>query len=357
MRAYAIFAFLLFASGEHLIQPALSVGNLTAALTCLETASITYIDSSTPDDLLSASQVWNKLNASTIALAVVSPANASQVQQAVSCLYAADVRAVPRSGGHSYEGYSVLSDAVTIDLKNLSYVDVNLEATQPTALVGAGTRLGELYYQVSGATNNSYTVVGGTCPPVGVGGFILGGGIGPLSRNYGLGCDQLLSVTLVDYAGNLINATAESNEDIFWASCGGGGGNFGIVVEYELKLVPLPEQSITTFSFTVPTSQIPQFLLHLTTNVSTVADPRMALKMVLYNTNGHPVPQIVGHWLGPFDDLDAALEISGLGEKGEFTRVNYKATQGEWLDALVTGACKYFNLFYGVLFFQILPTF
>ena len=345
MRIYALLALLLFTLGEHF--NVVLAGNLNAALICLDTASIGYIDSTTQDALISASQVWNKLNASTTALAVVSPANASQVQQTITCLYAAGIPAVPRSGGHSYEGYSVLPNAVTIDLRNLNTVVVNVEANQPTAVVGAGARLGELYYKVSGATNDSYTIVGGTCPPVGVGGFILGGGIGPLSRNYGLGCDQLLKVTLVDYQGNLITATADTNADLFWASCGGGGGNFGIVVEYELKLVPLPEQSITTFSFTVKPSQISDFLLYLTVNVSMRADPRLGIKMVLFNAISYrgPVPQVVGHWLGPYEELDGALDACGLGEKGLFDRNGYKAIQGEWLDALVTGACECCDLY------------
>lgn len=146
-------------------------GGLPAALQCVTAAGISVTDDADAGALKEASQVWNLLN-STTALAVVYPADADQLQTAVRCLYQNGVPAVPRSGGHSYQGYSVLADAVTVDLRKLNYVTVT--ADKATAKVGSGARLGELYYQVADATGESKGAVGGTCPPIGVGGLLLG---------------------------------------------------------------------------------------------------------------------------------------------------------------------------------------
>jgi hypothetical protein len=144
---------------------------LPAALACLASAGVEVTTAADLDALKAASLVWNKLN-TTSAAAVAQPSSVEQVAAAVKCLAAAGVAAVPRSGGHSYEGYSVLRDAVTIDLRALNSVAVAADGA--TAVVGGGARLGELYYEVSAKTGGAKGAVGGTCPPVGVGGLILG---------------------------------------------------------------------------------------------------------------------------------------------------------------------------------------
>jgi FAD/FMN-containing dehydrogenase len=135
-----------------------------------------------------------------------------------------------RCGGHSYEGFSQ-SSSVVIDTRLMSGIAVNAKTS--TATVGAGASLGGLYLAI-GAQNLAFP--GGSCPTVGVSGHALGGGYGYLARPFGLACDNLLSIDLVDPQGHQISADARQNPDLFWACRGGGGGSFGIATSYTIRL-------------------------------------------------------------------------------------------------------------------------
>lgn len=197
---------------------------LNLAVKCMKDEKLSVITGG--PQLKEKSLVWNKLN-DTVALAVVEPASTADVGKAVGCMYRNGVRAVPKSGGHSYDGFSVLSSAVTIDLNKMKKVTLNQDSS---ALVQGGTTLGELYYEIWKQSNGKYAVVGGTCPAVGVGGHLLGGGIGFLNRMFGLACDQVLSLTMINYQGETIQASPSQNKDLFWASCGGGGMPYEMVL-------------------------------------------------------------------------------------------------------------------------------
>jgi FAD binding domain/Berberine and berberine like len=138
-----------------------------------------------------------------------------------------------RCGGHSYEGFSQ-SSSVVIDTRLIAAIVIKKQ-TQ-TATVGAGASLGQLYKAIAPL---GFAFPGGSCPTVGVSGHLLGGGYGYLARPYGLACDNLLSLDLIDSQGQHVHADTQENPDLFWACRGGGGGTFGIVTSYELKLIPL----------------------------------------------------------------------------------------------------------------------
>lgn len=190
---------------------------LDLAVKCMKDEKLAVITGG--PELKAKSLVWNKLN-NTVALAVVEPSSTADVGKAVGCMYRNGVRSVPKSGGHSYDGFSVLKSAVTIGLNKMKKVTLNQDSS---AVVQGGTTLGELYYEIWKQSNGKYAVVGGTCPAVGVGGHFLGGGIGFLNRMFGLACDQVLSLTMINYQGETIQASPSRNQDLFWASCGGGG--------------------------------------------------------------------------------------------------------------------------------------
>jgi FAD/FMN-containing dehydrogenase len=135
-----------------------------------------------------------------------------------------------RSGGHSYEGLSQ-SAGVVIDTRLLAAV--SYDATTKTATVGAGASLGA-FYKVVAPLNQGFP--GGSCPTVGVSGHVLGGGYGHLARPFGLACDSLLSVDLIDPQGKPVHADAQQNPDLFWACRGGGGGSFGVATGYRFQL-------------------------------------------------------------------------------------------------------------------------
>src|SRR5438445_4563605 len=138
-----------------------------------------------------------------------------------------------RSGGHSFPGLSVADDALMIDLSPMKGVRVDPE--KRTARVQAGVLLGELDRETQAF---GLAVPSGIVTHTGVAGLTLGGGIGWIMRKHGLSVDQLKSVDLITADGELVKAREDHNADLFWG-VRGGGGNFGIVTDFEFRMVPL----------------------------------------------------------------------------------------------------------------------
>jgi FAD/FMN-containing dehydrogenase len=138
-----------------------------------------------------------------------------------------------RSGGHSFPGLSVADDALVIDLSLMKGVRVDPEAR--TARVQAGVLLGELDRETQAF---GLAAPSGIVTHTGVAGLTLGGGIGWIMRKHGLSVDRLRTVDLVTADGEFVKASENENADLFWG-LRGGGGNFGIVTEFEFDLVPL----------------------------------------------------------------------------------------------------------------------
>jgi len=141
-----------------------------------------------------------------------------------------DLPVAVRGGGHSFPGLSVCDDGIVIDLGLMNAVHVDPEAR--VARAQAGVRLGELDRATQAF---GLAVPAGIVTTTGLAGLTLGGGIGWLMRKYGLTIDQLLSVDLVTAAGEFVKASESENADLFWG-VRGGGGNFGIVTEFEFRL-------------------------------------------------------------------------------------------------------------------------
>ncbi|VAH40952.1 unnamed protein product [Triticum turgidum subsp. durum] len=176
-------------------------------------------------------------------LCIVTPTNTSHVQTAVRCGRRHSVRVRVRSGGHDNEGLSYRSTTpngqafAVIDLAKLHAVHVNPH--EATAWVETGATVGQLYYRIAKAAPG-LGFPASVCPTVGVGGIISGGGIGLMMRKYGLSADNVLDASMVDANGNLLANKKAMGDDLFWAIRGGGGGNFGIVLSWKLRLVAVP---------------------------------------------------------------------------------------------------------------------
>ena len=138
-----------------------------------------------------------------------------------------------RGGGHNGGGLGVCDDGLVIDLSPMRYTRVDPKAR--TARVGGGCTWGD----VDHATHAfGMATPSGIISTTGVGGLTLGGGIGHLTRKCGLSIDNLLSVDMVLADGRFVTASAEENEDLFWA-VRGGGGNFGAVTSFLFRLHPI----------------------------------------------------------------------------------------------------------------------
>uniref|UniRef100_A0A251VSJ4 Putative cannabidiolic acid synthase-like 1 n=1 Tax=Helianthus annuus TaxID=4232 RepID=A0A251VSJ4_HELAN len=182
-------------------------------------------------------------------LAVITPLTYSHVQSTILCSKHLKFQIRIRSGGHDSEGLSYTSSYqspfVVLDLRELR--SVIIESGQNTAWVETGATLGELYYWVSQESPN-LGFAAGTCPTVGAGGHISGGGFGNMMRKYGLAADNVIDARIVDANGKILDRKS-MGEDLFWAIRGGGGGSFGVVVAWKVNLVYVPDK-VTVFSLT-----------------------------------------------------------------------------------------------------------
>jgi len=140
-----------------------------------------------------------------------------------------DLLIAVRGGGHNGGGLGLCNDALVIDLSGLKFVRVDV--ANKTVRVGGGNILKELDH----ATHPfGLAVPGGMVSTTGVGGLTLGGGVGYLSRKYGLTIDNLLEADMVLANGTFVTVNAEQNSDLFWA-IRGGGGNFGIITSFKFQ--------------------------------------------------------------------------------------------------------------------------
>jgi FAD/FMN-containing dehydrogenase len=177
-------------------------------------------------------KVWNGSIDRSPAL-IARCAGVADVIAAVKFARATGLPVAVRSGGHSFPGLSVADNAIVIDLGPMKGIRVDPEAR--TARVQAGVLWGELDHETQPF---GLATTGGIVTHTGVAGLTLGGGIGWVQRKLGLTIDQLLRVDLVTADGELVRASDSENADLFWGVCG-GGGNFGIVTEFEFRLHPV----------------------------------------------------------------------------------------------------------------------
>jgi len=165
-------------------------------------------------------------------LLVVRPINTLDVAAVVKYCVKNGIKFTVKSGGHGANGYCLNSIGIVIDLVHMNTIRYS---GKHNIVVGAGTRWISIYDFLR-ERQDSRIVVGGGCPSVGVGGFLLGGGYSFLSRSLGLGSDNINSMEFVDADGDVHTVNSQSEPDLFWALRGGGGGNFGIVTKFNIKL-------------------------------------------------------------------------------------------------------------------------
>ena len=178
-----------------------------------------------------ARAIWNGMVSRSPRL-IARCAGAADVQNAVRAASQAGILTAIRCGGHSLAGFSTC-DGLVIDLSRMR--EVTVDAERRRAWVSGGCLLGS----IDTATQKAGLVFpSGVVSHTGASGLILGGGTGWLTRRFGLSCDNVVGMKLVTADGSLAHCNGAENADLFWA-LRGGGGNFGVVTEFEVKLHPL----------------------------------------------------------------------------------------------------------------------
>jgi len=180
--------------------------------------------------------VWNGYKPPRYPEAIVLATSVDDVVEAVRYARAHDLKVKARSGGHSWTASSVREGALLIDLSRLDRI-VQFDPETRIAVVEPGVRGRELNGLLA---DHGLFFPSGHCPTVGLGGFLLQGGWGWLSRVIGPACMSVVAVDVVTADGSLIHADEHQNTDWLWAARGSGAGYFGVVVRFHLRCHPRP---------------------------------------------------------------------------------------------------------------------
>ncbi|KAL3739356.1 hypothetical protein ACJRO7_020723 [Eucalyptus globulus] len=258
---------------------------------CLSTNSMNSIPLSTyytPNNVTSFTSVLNStannlrylLPTAPKPVIIFTPLCEAHVQAAVLCSRRFGLALRVRSGGHDYEAVSYVSQIespfLVLDLARLRSIQVDIR--RGTAWAQAGATTGEVYYRIA-QQSRVHGFPMGLCSSLGVGGHITGGAYGSMMRMFGLGVDNVIDVRMVDSKGRILDRKA-MGEDLFWALRGGGGGSFGVILAWKLKLVNVPE-TVTVFTVTKTLEQGATKLLYKWQKVAPKIDDRLYIRVII----------------------------------------------------------------------------
>ncbi len=215
-----------------------------------------------------------------------------------------------RGGGHSFPGHSVADDALLVDLGLMK--GIRVDPTKRVARAQAGVLLGELDRETQ---QFGLSVPAGIVTHTGLAGLTLGGGIGWIMRKYGLTVDQLLSVDVVSADGEFLTASQDENEDLFWG-IRGGGGNFGIVTEFEFRLNELGP-IVVAGPIAWPMERSPEVLRYYRDWLADAPDELMTiiihrkappLPFVPEAFHGEPIVMVIPCYAGSIEEGEKAVQ-------------------------------------------------
>lgn len=229
-----------------------------------------------------------------------------------------------RGGGHHASGLSLVQDGLVIDVGGMRDLTFDPTATPPTVTVGPGIG----WRDIDQVTYVDHTVdidgvphglaaPGGECPTVSNAGYSLGGGYGPLTRRFGLGCDHLIEVELVDAGGQVLHVSDHEHPDLMWALRGAGSAGFGVVTRLTYRLNPVPKTLIGGV-IAWPIERADDVFRAYRDLYSNRDDDRLALSLLL-STDPYPdgpkAIAVYGLYVGHPADAGAALApLRKLGE-------------------------------------------
>lgn len=267
---------------------------------------------------------------------IVRCANDDDVAGCVRFAAAHDIELAVRGGGHSFPGHSQCNGGLTIDLSQMKRIDV--DAAAGVAVAEAGVLWGELDAATS---SHGLAVPGGQISHTGIAGLTLGGGIGWLSRRFGLTSDNLRAVLLVSADGTMRRVTAEDDPELFWGLCG-GGGNFGVVTSFEYQLHPLGH--VVGGLILHPLPAAPTVFRQMRDYLATSPRELTVTLALLHSPDGHPCCGAAVCYSGDAAKADAAIApllATGKPVMAQVGPMPYTALQG-MLDASAEPGRRYY---------------
>lgn len=241
-------------------------------------------------------------------LGLLRPKDAKDVATALRFAQDNDVPLAMRSGGHNYAGWSAggapgtgMPSSLVLDSRSLGGVSVS--GTRAT--VGAGVALAPLYAALAAKGRG---IAGGSCATVGITGLTLGGGVGVLTRAYGLTCDSLVAAQIVTADGKVRTVDARHDADLFWALRGGGGGHLGFVTSLTFETFAAPDMD--TYYLEWPATQA-KAVIQAWQDWAPSADKRLWSTLKVLGGKARPNGArilVAGTWIGKgAPPLDALL--------------------------------------------------
>jgi FAD binding domain len=167
---------------------------------------------------------------------MVIPENVADIIATVRYAKSVGLKISVCSGGHSWSANHLRPLSILINMERFNKFEVNQESKTAKAepAVGGSTLLSELY-------KINLFFPAGHCKGVCIGGYLLQGGFAWNGRKLGMACESVIGMDIVTAEGDLVHASLTENSDLFWAARGSGGGFFGVVVRFHLRLYPLPK--------------------------------------------------------------------------------------------------------------------
>src|SRR6516225_2878126 len=214
-----------------------------------------------------------------------------------------------RGGGHSAPGYGTNDGGLVIDLSQMRTVRV--DPRNKTARADAGATWGDFNYATHAF---GLATTGGIISTTGISGLTLGGGIGYLSRGYGLTIDNLVSADLITADGQLVTASERENEDLFWG-LRGGGGNFGVVTSLEYRLAEVDQVFAGPIFYNLEDAasvlrMFDEFIRDAPEEFGGFPGFQIAppLPFIPEDRHGDPLCLVVVHWTGALDEAERVLQ-------------------------------------------------
>ena len=251
----------------------------------------------------------------------------ADVQNAVRFAKSHDLLVSVKCGGHSFSGKATCDGGLMIDLSPMR--GVRVDPIRKTAWVEGGSLLGDIDHNTMAF---GLVTPAGTVSHTGVGGLTLGGGFGRVARRFGLTLDNVKSIDIVTANGELRRASAEENPDLYWA-VRGGGGNFGVVTNFEFTLHPM-QRTVVGGDIGFPISRARE-LINFHAEMSAEATRELYADCALITGAGGNPGFVMMHvcYSGPANQAERVLApFKKLGQPifGEYRAVDYVALQRSW---------------------------